>query len=418
MITGGEPLLSPELTLAVIDRLAAGGVGVTLNSNGWFVDEAMAARLGEVPGLHVHVSLDGSRPDIHDASSGVPGSWRRAVAGMHHMLENGIAVHGVHVVTPENESRGGRATSSRCGLSGVLGRAGHPGGPGGRRGRAAGKWGVSRPGSTAEVKRFRERRGERHERARVRRQRRRRIATREDRAPAALLVRPDGGSGSTRCIRSASATRSTTGWPSAGRRIRAGWRSPEITEWADGISSSTGLSNAGLVPYLDDEAELGHAGPARRTAEQRRADRRAEGARARRAAAPCRPRGGRSRGRASTCVRWRCRAAIATRPCASAGAAASAWCAGSSDGGMVRLNPTGATAFDALGGGTAADAVATSSRSRIRGSLDRGSRTTCSPSPGGSRRTGLILPAGARGPVQDVGASVPDLPGVAVGRRA
>ena len=59
VITGGEPLLSPDVTLAVIDRLAAGGVGVTLNSNGWFVDEAMAARLGEVPGLHVHVSLDG-----------------------------------------------------------------------------------------------------------------------------------------------------------------------------------------------------------------------------------------------------------------------------------------------------------------------------------------------------------------------
>ena len=35
VVTGGEPLLRRELTIEVCQRLAAAGLGVTLNSNGW-----------------------------------------------------------------------------------------------------------------------------------------------------------------------------------------------------------------------------------------------------------------------------------------------------------------------------------------------------------------------------------------------
>ena len=46
VVTGGEPFLRRELTLEVIEDLAGAGVGVTLNTNGWFVDDEVARRLG------------------------------------------------------------------------------------------------------------------------------------------------------------------------------------------------------------------------------------------------------------------------------------------------------------------------------------------------------------------------------------
>ena len=45
VVTGGEPLLRRDLTLEAIERLDAAGVGTTLNTNGWFVDDAVADRL-------------------------------------------------------------------------------------------------------------------------------------------------------------------------------------------------------------------------------------------------------------------------------------------------------------------------------------------------------------------------------------
>ena len=102
VVTGGEPLLRRELTLGVVEELAGEGAGVTLNTNGWFVDEEAAARLGALRGVTAHVSLDGARAGLHDGSRGVPGSWRRAVEGIDRLLGAGVGVCVVHVVTPEN----------------------------------------------------------------------------------------------------------------------------------------------------------------------------------------------------------------------------------------------------------------------------------------------------------------------------
>ena len=102
VVTGGEPFLRKELTLGVVETLAGAGVGVTLNTNGWFVDEEVAERLGALRGVTAHVSLDGARAGLHDGSRGVPGSWRRAVEGIDRLLGAGVGVCVVHVVTPAN----------------------------------------------------------------------------------------------------------------------------------------------------------------------------------------------------------------------------------------------------------------------------------------------------------------------------
>jgi MoaA/NifB/PqqE/SkfB family radical SAM enzyme len=102
VVTGGEPFLRHELTLDLLERLTTGGVATCLNTNGWFVDEAVADRLAALHHLRVHVSLDGPTPEVHDRARGVPGSWRRAVQALALLLERGVRVQVVHVPTPDN----------------------------------------------------------------------------------------------------------------------------------------------------------------------------------------------------------------------------------------------------------------------------------------------------------------------------
>jgi hypothetical protein len=73
-----------------------------MNTNGWFIDDHAAARLAAVEGLHVHVSVDAASPEEHDATRGVPGSWRRAVQAIDLLLSHGVNVHVARVVTPSN----------------------------------------------------------------------------------------------------------------------------------------------------------------------------------------------------------------------------------------------------------------------------------------------------------------------------
>jgi MoaA/NifB/PqqE/SkfB family radical SAM enzyme len=99
VVTGGEPLLRGELALAMIERLAEHGIATILNTNGWHVDAARADRLAGVPGLQVYVSLDGACAATHDASRGVPGSWRRAIRAIDLLCSRGVEVVVAHVLT-------------------------------------------------------------------------------------------------------------------------------------------------------------------------------------------------------------------------------------------------------------------------------------------------------------------------------
>lgn len=105
VVTGGEPLLRSELALTIVDRLAAAGVSTMLNTNGWHVDERVADRLAQVPGLRVHISLDGACAATHDASRGVVGGWRRAIRAIDLLASRGVDVVVVHVLLPGTEQQ-------------------------------------------------------------------------------------------------------------------------------------------------------------------------------------------------------------------------------------------------------------------------------------------------------------------------
>nr|MDQ6915416.1 radical SAM protein [Actinomycetota bacterium] len=255
VITGGEPLLRRELALASIERLAEAGIGVSLNTNGWFVDDDVADRLAAVRGIRVHVSIDGASAQVHDASRGVSGSWRRAVEAVDRLLARGITVQANHVVNPANAPSlddflehmwllGVRTV----GISTVV--------PIGAAARSRG-WGV-------EHRRL-------HRAAHTARGRHgsdlvvllvppavEGLATRDDRPPASLLVRPNGAVVMD-SVHPFSLGRAHEGLGECWERILEHWRDPAIRDWGREIRSAGRMTELPVVSYRDDEVPL--AGP-------------------------------------------------------------------------------------------------------------------------------------------------------------
>jgi MoaA/NifB/PqqE/SkfB family radical SAM enzyme len=249
VVTGGEPFLNPELTLAVVERLDSAGVGVSLNTNGWFVDEAVADRLAAVEGVYVHISLDGAAPADHDAARGVPGSWRRAVRAMHLLLERGVGVQAIHVVTPANQ----HDTDAFLELAWLLGLRSVRLSAVTTVGAASrgGDWAVDTERLEREVAHACRRFGEDMP-VRL-------SAGTEDGVtrtgtvpPGSLLVRPDG------TVRTDAVSPFAFGNVRRDRladcweRIVAGWNDERILRWARS-AAKTSLAEADLVPYRDPE---------------------------------------------------------------------------------------------------------------------------------------------------------------------
>ncbi len=256
VLTGGEPLLRAPLMLELATRLAGEGVGVTLNTNGWFIDATLADRLAEIPGLSVNVSLDGATGELHDAARGVPGSWRRAVGALALLAERDVVVRAAHVVTPLN-ARWVEMLLENLWLLGVRVVRLTPVVPIGAASRRRG-WGVDRSALRRAVADARSRFGEDFVVA-VQSGVPLLLPNGDAGAPASLLVRPSG-----RVIVDAihpfAFGHVDDGLAACWERIVAGWRAPEIEAWARGISSVGGLANASVVPYVEPEPLLGSAG--------------------------------------------------------------------------------------------------------------------------------------------------------------
>ena len=78
---GGEPLFREDLydIAAYADRK---GLRVSMNSNGWLLDQAAAQRLRDAGFASVGISIDSAEPALHDDFRNRPGSFSRAVAAL------------------------------------------------------------------------------------------------------------------------------------------------------------------------------------------------------------------------------------------------------------------------------------------------------------------------------------------------
>jgi MoaA/NifB/PqqE/SkfB family radical SAM enzyme len=265
VVTGGEPFLRRELTLGVIEDLSEAGVGVTLNTNGWFVDAEVAERLGALPGVTAHVSLDGARAGLHDGSRGVPGSWRRAVEGIDRLLGAGVGVCVVHVVTPANAD----SVPDFLEQMWVLGVPWVRLTPVVVTGAAArgGDWHVSSEALQAAVDGFRQRHGN-GMRIVLQPGTASSISLQGRAAPGSYLVRPNGDvrPDSMRPFSFGNAARD--GVAACWGAIRRDWNNERINRWAESLKGPEDLPKSELVAYLDDEVPVtgGSAGQGGRDA--------------------------------------------------------------------------------------------------------------------------------------------------------
>jgi len=263
VVTGGEPFLRRELTLEVIEALATAGVGVALNTNGWFVDEEVAARLGALRGVTAHVSVDGAQASLHDSSRGVPGSWRRAIEGIDHLLGAGVGVCAVHVVTPGNAEAVGSFLEQMWTL-GVPWVRVTPVVVNGAAARG-GEWKVSREALRRTAAEFEERRGTAM-RITVQAATGGTLSLQGRAAPGSFLVRPNGDvrPDSLRPFTFGNAARD--GVDACWAALREGWDDERINRWAGAMNKPGDLPKSELVAYLDDEIPVtgGLSGPPRR----------------------------------------------------------------------------------------------------------------------------------------------------------
>jgi SynChlorMet cassette radical SAM/SPASM protein ScmE len=90
-IQGGEPFIRKDLP-ALIDGIVKNRMRFSILSNGTLIDDEIAAHIADTGRCdYVQVSVDGSRPETHDACRG-KGSFERAIKGIHTLQQYGASV--------------------------------------------------------------------------------------------------------------------------------------------------------------------------------------------------------------------------------------------------------------------------------------------------------------------------------------
>ncbi len=79
-LSGGEPTLSEDL-LPVLRRTQKYKMHISLATNGTTITPDSAKRLADAGVRYVEISLDSPDPARHDEFRGIPGMWKRSVAG-------------------------------------------------------------------------------------------------------------------------------------------------------------------------------------------------------------------------------------------------------------------------------------------------------------------------------------------------
>ncbi len=102
-LTGGDPLLSPHL-LPAVDAARGRGLEVEIFTNGLLLDPPLVAALG-ARAVRLAFSLYGDEPTVHDAITGVAGSFERTVDAIRRARAAGIGLRIAVAAMPQNQPR-------------------------------------------------------------------------------------------------------------------------------------------------------------------------------------------------------------------------------------------------------------------------------------------------------------------------
>jgi len=104
VVTGGEPLVVPDLSLHLIRRCKESGMGITLNSNLTLFSERLGLQLRAVGITSIMTSLLSSNARVHDGITQIPGSWQLATNNIKLAIKMGFRVLVNMVLTKWNIS--------------------------------------------------------------------------------------------------------------------------------------------------------------------------------------------------------------------------------------------------------------------------------------------------------------------------
>ncbi len=102
VISGGEPLLLKDKLYKLMDVLNDSGVRFIFVTNGLLMDEKKVKRLSKYDYYWIQVSIDGSKPEIHDKIRGVKGSWKKAANAAKMISQAGLPLVISHVIQRDN----------------------------------------------------------------------------------------------------------------------------------------------------------------------------------------------------------------------------------------------------------------------------------------------------------------------------
>lgn len=101
VLTGGEPLLHPDIERMVAEGVSA-GLRMVIGTNGVLLTEDRIKRLQELGLSGVGISLDAIEAESHDAFRGSPGSYQKSCAAIRLCARHGLHVQLHFTVTRKN----------------------------------------------------------------------------------------------------------------------------------------------------------------------------------------------------------------------------------------------------------------------------------------------------------------------------
>lgn len=103
VLTGGEPLLRPDLEV-LVGAASRGGLLPVVGTNGCLLDDARAGALAAAGAAGVGISVDSADPAFHDRLRGRQGAWQAALEGVRAARRAGLAVQLQATLFEENRA--------------------------------------------------------------------------------------------------------------------------------------------------------------------------------------------------------------------------------------------------------------------------------------------------------------------------
>jgi radical SAM protein with 4Fe4S-binding SPASM domain len=98
-LTGGEPMIRKDF-FEILEYCKDRFISIQILTNGCFVDETSAKRLGEYKNIVCQISLDGDNPGTHEAVRGVKGAFEKACNAIKLLSQNGVRAIVAMTVVP------------------------------------------------------------------------------------------------------------------------------------------------------------------------------------------------------------------------------------------------------------------------------------------------------------------------------